>query len=703
MSNSIYPLLSSTTKEAWLPQPEKLQLLYGHLLLLNPKDIELFDKILNFKESRINLILNDPRINGSTLKGEYYLISNPEEVNLAKSTFYKYPTADALINSLYYLRKYHYVIEYPKQDKNDKDYEFHEQLRSDFEMELLKAGLVLEKEISYDKSSIFLKLFVPFGAQIAEAVKMRLRFQLKAPKLPSAQPKKHSTYSILSKYLQDRVNFDLLTEVINPRDLDRYEGATNNPEGLVNMIDNFVSNTRQQLIADSILMEIKVYSNRVKHKKSAMSLSKLLLKKVFTNALLLHDGSYKTQKQVRNLRTELYQDWSKQFFQKQPFDKIREYFGEKIALYFSWLGFYTVWLAISALVGTVVFCYGFFKAFYQTNRNNQATLLSRAIDNELTIPFALFISLWSTFYLEFWKRKNAILAYNWDVKSFEKEEETRPEWIPTHMKVSKVTGKLEPHYPESVRLMKIISGGCFVLICVLLVIATIIGLIVIRVKIGPPNGALVASIVNFVLIMIYNALYNKAAIKLTDWENHRTMTEYENAIIAKCFVFDFVNFYGTLFYLAFFKGTIKSIPTLEEICGTEPNSSCLPDVFTQLAIIFTAKQVYGQIMEVGMPFIKQKLNEKQSAAEKEQFLAQYQSFFMEQFRLTDDDVSVNKGMFKPPQWVKDIKLASYESVTDDYKEMGKMLKRLSSSSSIRIRYNVCCVRFHSFFYVARSP
>lgn len=35
----------------------------------------------------------------------------------------------------------------------------------------------------------------------------------------------------------------------------------------------------------------------------------------------------------------------------QPFDKIKNYFGEKIGLYFLWLGVYTTWLIPAAIVG----------------------------------------------------------------------------------------------------------------------------------------------------------------------------------------------------------------------------------------------------------------------------------------------------------------------------------------------------------------
>ena len=36
----------------------------------------------------------------------------------------------------------------------------------------------------------------------------------------------------------------------------------------------------------------------------------------------------------------------------------RVYFGEKIGLYFAWLGFYTYTLILPSIVGLIVFIYG---------------------------------------------------------------------------------------------------------------------------------------------------------------------------------------------------------------------------------------------------------------------------------------------------------------------------------------------------------
>lgn len=43
---------------------------------------------------------------------------------------------------------------------------------------------------------------------------------------------------------------------------------------------------------------------------------------------------------------------------------------------------------------------------------------------------------------------------------------------------------------------------------------------------------------------------------------HRTQTQYDNAFIFKVFIFQFVNFYSSPFYVAFFKGRLdKSVST----------------------------------------------------------------------------------------------------------------------------------------------
>jgi Calcium-activated chloride channel. len=47
--------------------------------------------------------------------------------------------------------------------------------------------------------------------------------------------------------------------------------------------------------------------------------------------------------------------------------------------------------------------------------------------------------------------------------------------------------------------------------------------------------------------------YHHLALYLTNLENPRTQTEYENSFTFKIFVFEFMNYYSSLIYIAFFK------------------------------------------------------------------------------------------------------------------------------------------------------
>ena len=46
------------------------------------------------------------------------------------------------------------------------------------------------------------------------------------------------------------------------------------------------------------------------------------------------------------------------WYKYQPLDHIRDYLGEKVAIYFAWLGFYTAWLLPASVVGLLVFMSG---------------------------------------------------------------------------------------------------------------------------------------------------------------------------------------------------------------------------------------------------------------------------------------------------------------------------------------------------------
>ena len=104
---------------------------------------------------------------------------------------------------------------------------------------------------------------------------------------------------------------------------------------------------------------------------------------------------------------------------------------------------------------------------------------------------------------------------------------------------------------------------------VLMVIGVIAGVYTLRYvlyqKIGS-NAQVIASIINVVQIQILTYVYDFIAFKLTDLENQRNDINYEDSMIIKLFLFQFVNNYSSFYFLAFIAGYLE-VPV-----GAQPNS-----------------------------------------------------------------------------------------------------------------------------------
>ena len=62
------------------------------------------------------------------------------------------------------------------------------------------------------------------------------------------------------------------------------------------------------------------------------------------------------------------------------------------------------------------------------------------------------------------------------------------------------------------------------------------------------------------LILIFNFIYEAIAVFLTEKELHRTQTAFDDALTLKIYLFQFVNYYASIAYIAFFKGHFVGAP-----------------------------------------------------------------------------------------------------------------------------------------------
>lgn len=58
----------------------------------------------------------------------------------------------------------------------------------------------------------------------------------------------------------------------------------------------------------------------------------------------------------------------------------------------------------------------------------------------------------------------------------------------------------------------------------------------------------------YILLLLLNLCYTLIIFFAFVAEMHRTQTEYEDNLTFKVFVFQFMNFFASIFYIAFFKG-----------------------------------------------------------------------------------------------------------------------------------------------------
>ncbi|XP_055550170.1 anoctamin-10 isoform X2 [Wyeomyia smithii] len=257
---------------------------------------------------------------------------------------------------------------------------------------------------------------------------------------------------------------------------------------------------------------------------------------IITSLHSLHDKS-----KLRKLRHV----WIKPT-QPQPIDEIRNYFGESVGMYFSFLGFYTYALIVPTALG----------------------LLQMALSEETeTVPFfCIFYVVWMKVFLELWKRKSSSHAYRWGTITMTNLDEPR---VGYYGKLGRdfITGKLTLHYPKwKTYVQMYFVTAPIILLCISIAAFVTIFQFYVESYLAESFGLdsyimYVPSIVNAIYIALSTVAYDKLATYLTDKENHRTQSQYERHRVNKLIVLEFVNNFLCLFYIAFVLQDMKMLKT----------------------------------------------------------------------------------------------------------------------------------------------
>ncbi|XP_053368368.1 anoctamin-9 isoform X2 [Clarias gariepinus] len=341
-------------------------------------------------------------------------------------------------------------------------------------------------------------------------------------------------------------------------------------------------------------------------------LSDLIKENVFQDQFCLHEKE--EQKELR----KTWARWAAAF-NGQPVTDVRHYFGEKVALYFLWLGWYTFLLIPAALLGVIVFLYGLF--FFRGNPlinevcdsdtimcplcdkpckvwrlSDTCTYakLSTLFDNEGTVAFAMFMAVWATVFLEFWKRHTASYVCEWKVFDWCEEEEELILEIVNNPNCKSV--KFSHSYLRNTLVMVLMT--LMLLLIIGLAHALVVFRVIASVEFAKQEQLPFLSENSYTVALMLGAVLHYLTITIMTWVNRRVALK--------------------LCELAFFLGRINGYPggyvRIAKIWRLEEchPSGCLTDLFIQMAIIMLLKQFIGNVFEFSGPWFKGWLKRRQS-------------------------------------------------------------------------------------------
>ncbi|RQM17683.1 hypothetical protein DD237_000672 [Peronospora effusa] len=240
-----------------------------------------------------------------------------------------------------------------------------------------------------------------------------------------------------------------------------------------------------------------------------------------------------------------------EFLSEDFLQKVRAHFGEKVGYYFAFMDFYNKALVPIALLGVLLTCL--------------RGVIGTPMYMRVLVAWAVLISVvWSFGLLKAWSRRNNELNHIWANNIETSTIVYRNPNFRGDAFVNPVTGLPDQYYPSWKRYPKYLAVITFMMvqisIMMFIIAIWITAFEVLKVR-YPDSGIFSAQwfyILGggilyglFVDIIQWSVLVTKAARMFTEWENWKTIEQFEKSMIRKLFLMDFLNYYTWFFLLAF--------------------------------------------------------------------------------------------------------------------------------------------------------
>lgn len=289
-----------------------------------------------------------------------------------------------------------------------------------------------------------------------------------------------------------------------------------------------------------------------------------------------------------------------------PLAQFKDYFGEKISLFVGLAAHLTGSYAYIAFIGIAI---------------QIDTIVEGNVAAKSVAAYALVAVLWGVLTTEFWKRRERELALEWGTVGFEATELVRPQFKGVKMP-SPVTGKPAVFFPKGKRDVRVTFGALVTIACILLDLLFVYACIAVknagRIEGDDPSPEREAAarrahwggtVLQGAGIPVFQAAFVAVAVAMTDAENWQTETVYNDKLIQKLTVFNFINSYTSLFYAvfvprayAFLEGTCRPVP--EGTASAAGDAPCFYDLRGNLFVIFLITIFTNNAVATGKAWVK---------------------------------------------------------------------------------------------------
>ena len=281
------------------------------------------------------------------------------------------------------------------------------------------------------------------------------------------------------------------------------------------------------------------------------------------------------------------------------------YFGQAIAMFYAFYGFFTVMycpLAFVSLLYTLIYLKSLFNSY------------------DMYPTCFLVFSIWNLFIMAIWKRKCAEIQHKWGMKISQDLQKIRNEFKGDEY-YSDLDAPLEKFINTNKPAISFLIGLPVILIFVGIVMGCSHFLTIWENNVQKEKNyffRFFPSVLRALILVIINYVYDSVVVKLNNIENIKYEDDYEYSIIIRIFLFRLINDFISAFYNVFLT---KDIYRLKVLLYTNIILRFLAEIIIRilLPIIlnFFSRKAYFKKVENKTRFSNRENNEVESKSDRE--------------------------------------------------------------------------------------